>query len=151
MNFKMYLFIISNKHVYICVCICVCINTHTLKWLHCSPKQNKLSPLILSLSSGISKIDHIVYLLDPSVQFSCSVVSDSLWPHELQHARPPCLSPTPGVHPNSCPSSQWCHPAIPSSVIPFSSCPQSPQHQSFFQWVNSSHQVAKVLEFQLQY
>ena len=60
-----------------------------------------------------------------SVQFSRSVVSDSLRPHEPQHARPPCLSPTPGVHPNSCPSSQWCHPAISSSVGPFSYCPQS--------------------------
>ena len=58
-------------------------------------------------------------------QFSCSVVSDSLRPHELHHARPPCPSPTPGVHSNSRPSSQWCHPAISSSVVPFSSCPQS--------------------------
>ena len=60
-----------------------------------------------------------------SVQFSRSVVSNSLRPHESQHARPPCPSPTPGVHPDSCPSSQWCHPAISSSVVPFSSCPQS--------------------------
>ena len=60
-----------------------------------------------------------------SVQFSRSVVSDSLWPHEPQHTRPPCLSPTPGVHPNSCASSRWCHPAISSSVVPFSSCLQS--------------------------
>ena len=60
-----------------------------------------------------------------SVQFSYSVVSDSLRPHELQHARPPCPSPTPGVYSNSCPSSRWCHPTISSSVIPFSSCPQS--------------------------
>ena len=60
-----------------------------------------------------------------SVQFSHSVVSDSLQPHELQHARPSCTSPAPGVHPNSCASSQWCHPTILSSVIPFSSCPQS--------------------------
>ena len=60
-----------------------------------------------------------------SVQFSRSVVSDSLQPHESQHARPPCPSPTPGVHSNSCPRSRWCHPAISSSVIPFSSCPQS--------------------------
>ena len=59
------------------------------------------------------------------VQFSRSVVSDSLWPHESQHARPPCPSPTPGVHSDSGPSSQWCHPAISSSVIPFTSCPQS--------------------------
>ena len=60
-----------------------------------------------------------------SVQFSCSVMSDSLRPCELQHSRPPCPSPTPRVHPNSCPSSQWCHPAISSSIVPFSSCPQS--------------------------
>ena len=52
-------------------------------------------------------------------------MSNSLWPHELQHARPPCPSPTPGVHPNPCPSSQWCHPNISSSVISFTSCPQS--------------------------
>ena len=66
---------------------------------------------------------HSVYSY--SVQFSCSVVSDSLQHHESQHARPPCPSPTPGVYSNSCPSSRWCHPAISSSVVPFSSCPQS--------------------------
>ena len=60
-----------------------------------------------------------------SVQFSRSVVSDSLWPHELQHARPLCLSPTPRVHPNPCPLSWWCHLTISSSVVPFSSCLQS--------------------------
>ena len=60
-----------------------------------------------------------------SVQFSRSVVSDSLWPHESQHTRHPCPSPTLGVYSNSCPLSQWGHPAITSSVIPFSSCPQS--------------------------
>ena len=60
-----------------------------------------------------------------SAQFSRSVVSDSLWPHEPQHARPPCPSPTPGVHPNPCPLSWWCNPTISSSVVPFSSCPQS--------------------------
>ena len=59
------------------------------------------------------------------VQFSHSVVSNSLQPQELQYTRPPCPSPTPGVHPNPCPSSQWCHPTISSSVVPFSSCPQS--------------------------
>ena len=58
-------------------------------------------------------------------QFSHSVVSDFLRPHESQHARPPCPSPTPGVHSNSCPSSRWCHPSISSSVVSFSSCPQS--------------------------
>ena len=74
-----------------------------------------------------------LYLLRlASVQFSCSVVSDSLRPHESQHARPPCPSPTPRVHSDSRPSSQWCHPAILSSVIPFSSCPQSlPASESF--------------------
>ena len=60
-----------------------------------------------------------------TIQFSCSVVSDSLRPHESQHTRPPCPSPIPGVYTNSCPLSQWCHPAISSSVVPFSSCPQS--------------------------
>ena len=60
-----------------------------------------------------------------SVQFSCSVVSDSLWPHGLQHARPPCLSPSPGVYSNSCPLSRWCHPTISSFVVPFSSRLQS--------------------------
>ena len=63
-------------------------------------------------------------LINSSVQFIRSVVSDCLRPHESQHARPPCQSPTPRVHSDSCPSSQWCHPAISSSVIPFSSCPQ---------------------------
>ena len=78
------------------------------------------------------------------VQLSCSVVSNSLCPHELQHARPPCPSPTPGVYSNLCPSSRWCHPAISSSVVPFSSCPQSlPASQSFpmsqlFAWGSQS-------------
>ena len=63
--------------------------------------------------------------LSPSVQFSGSVVSDSLQPHEPQHTRPTCPSPATGVYPNPCPSSRWCYPTISSSVIPFSSCPQS--------------------------
>ena len=66
---------------------------------------------------------HIKYV--PSVQFSHSVASHSLRPHELQHTRPPCPSPTPGAYSNSCPSSWWCHAAISSSVVPVSSCPQS--------------------------
>ena len=61
----------------------------------------------------------------PFSQFTCSVMSNSLWPHEPQHNRPPCPSPTPGGYSTSCPSSRWCHPAISSSVVPFSSCPQS--------------------------
>ena len=99
-----------------------------------------------------SDIYQVVTILSVQlVQFSRSVVSDSLQPHESQHARPPCPSPYPRVHSNSCPSSWWCHPAISSSVIPFSSCPNPSQHQSLFQWVNSSHEVAKVLELQLQH
>ena len=94
-----------------------------------------------------SSFDHTVM---GSVQFSCSVMSDPLQPHDLQHARPPCPSPTPGVHPNPCPLSQWCHPAISSSVIPFSSCPQSFPASGSFE-MSCSHQVAKVLEFQLQH
>ena len=87
-------------------------------------------------------------MTSPSVQFSLSVVSDSLRPHELQHARPPCPSPTPRVHPNSRPSSQWCHPAISSSVVPFSSCPKSlPASESFpmsqlFTWGGQSTGVS---------
>ena len=78
-------------------------------------------------------------------------MSDSLQPHGLQHARLPCPSPTPGAYSNSCPLSQWCHPTISSSVVPFSSCLHLSQHQGLFSWVSSSHHVAKVLEFQLQH
>ena len=67
----------------------------------------------------------------PSVQFSCSVMSDSLRPHESQHARPPCPSSTPGVHPNPWPLSRWCHPTISSSVVPFSSHPVFPRIRVF--------------------
>ena len=99
--------------------------------------------------------------VDPvSVQFSRSVGSDSLSPHELQHARPPCPSLTPRVPPNSRASSRWCHPAILSSVVPFSSCPQSlPASESFpvsqlFQWGGQSIGVsasASVLPMKTQY
>ena len=88
-----------------------------------------------------------------SDQSSCSVVSDSLRPHESQHARPPCPSPTPGVHSDSHPSSQWCHPAISSSVIPFSSCPQSlPASESFpmnqlFAWGGQSTGLSALASF----
>ena len=94
-----------------------------------------------------------------SVHFSCSVVSHSLWPHGLQHARPPCLSPTPRVYSNSCSLSWWCHPTISSSVIPFSSCPQSlPASGSFpmsqlFAWDGQSIGVwasASVLPMNIQ-
>ena len=93
----------------------------------------------------------ITIRLFSSVQFSHSVVSNSSRPHESQHARPPCPPPTPRVHSNSCPSSQWCHPAISSSVVPSPPAHNPSQHQSLFQWVNSLHEVAKVLEFHLQH
>ena len=77
-------------------------------------------------------LDYYSFVQFSSVQFSRSVVSDSLWPNEPQHARPPCPSPTPWVYPNSCPLSRWCHPTISSSVVPFS-CPQSFPASGFFQ------------------
>ena len=100
-----------------------------------------------------------------SVQFSCSVVFDSLWPHESQHTKPPCSLPAPGVHPNSCALSRWCHPAISSSVVPFSSCPQSlpsirvfsdestlcmrwPKYWSFSLSINPSNEHAGLVSFQ---
>ena len=95
----------------------------------------------------------ITFLPRSSVQFSRSVLSDSLRPHESQHARPPCPSPTSGVHPDSRPSSQWCHPAISSSVVPISSCPQSlPASESFpmsqlFAWGGQSTGVSALASF----
>ena len=101
-------------------------------------KASKLGPTLLMLLSPwfflfclLIPLRRTLWLHCPtwiqfsSVQFSRSVVSNSLRPHEPQHARPPCPSPTPRVHPNPCPLSRWCHPTISSSVIPFSSCPQS--------------------------
>ena len=94
----------------------------------------------------------LVKLQFSSVQFSHSVLSNSLLPQESQHARPPCPSPTPGAHSDSCPSSQWCHPAISSSVVPFS-CPQSlPASESFlmsqlFTWGGQSTGVSALASF----
>ena len=88
-----------------------------------------------------------------SVQFSSSFMSDSLRPHELQHTRPPCPPPTPGVHLNPCPLSRWCNPTISSSVVPFSSCPQSfpaPgsfQMSQFFTWGGQSTGVSALASF----
>ena len=79
----------------------------------------------------------------PGDQFRCSVMSDSLWPHGLQHARPPCPSPTPGACSNSCPSRQWCHPTIASSVVPFSSHLQSFPGKTF-QWVFSNESALRI-------
>ena len=96
---------------------------------------------------------HALITTFSSVQFSHSVLSASSRPHESHHARPPCPSPSPGVYPNSCPSSQWCHPAISSSVVPFSSCPQSlPASESFpmsqlFAWGDQSTGVSALASF----
>ena len=117
---------ISNTYIYtLCICVPFYIKC---KWPEC-------------------------FLTISSVQFSHSVVSDSLRPHESQHARPPCPSPTPGVHSNSHPSSWWCHPVISSSVIPFSSCPQSLPASEFFPmsqlftWGGQSIGVSAVASF----
>jgi len=94
------------------------------------------------ISPRVSPWNFIAYYSKPNLiitssmsvsQFRPSVVSDSLWPHKLQHARPPCPSPTPGVHPNPCPLSPWCHPAISFSIVPFFSCPQSLPASGSFQ------------------
>ena len=80
---------------------------------------------LMSLLFNVLSRFVIAFLARSSVQFHYSVMSDSLWPHELQHARPPCPLPTPRVYPNPCPLSWWCYPTISSSVVPFSSYPQS--------------------------
>ena len=109
------------------------------------------SPLVYS--TFLSSIPSLLFFFITSVQFSRSIMSDSLPPHESQHARPPCPSPAPGVHSDSRPSSQWCHPAISSSIIPFSSCPQSlPASESFpmsqlFTWGGQSTGVSAIASF----
>ena len=95
--------------------------------------SNKHQHQLLESVKCREKHSPLRYRCISSVQFSRSVLSDSLWPHESQHARPACPSPTPGVYSNSCPSSWWCHPAISSSVVPFSSCPQSLPASGYFQ------------------
>ena len=124
-------------------------------WVHCAiysgPKASGLSKAF-SFFLQWNKIVTAVLSIS-SVQFSRSVVSDSLRPHESQHTRPPCPSPTPGVHSDSRPLSQWCHPAISSSVVPFSSCPQSlPASESFpmsqlFAWGGQSTGVSALASF----
>ena len=98
---------------------------------------------VSSLASDLPINNQGNQLFSCSVQFSHLVLSDSLQPHGLQHARPLCPSPTPGACSNSYPLSQWCHPTLSASVVPFSSCLQSSQHQGLFQWVSSSYQMAK--------
>ena len=103
-----------------------------MKWFaqnHIDSRNEIKTPMILnswSFSVVQQRLNKITINANySSVHFSSSGVSDSLWPHESQNTRPPCPSPTPRVYTNSCPSSRWCHPAISSSVVPFSSCPQS--------------------------
>ena len=113
-------------------------SSHSVHFHHCWESHPENSPTISSTKSWRTKTSQVCKSLlsfktprmlksifESSVQFSRSVVSDSLWPRGLQHARPPCPSPTPGVYSNSCPSSRWCHPTISSSVVPFSSHLQS--------------------------
>ena len=109
-----------------------------------------LEPVELQ-SIGSQRVGHDWSSLVCSVQFSSvAQLCLTLWSHGLQHARPPCPSPTPGVHSNSPPLSRWCHLTISSSVVPFSSAFNLSQHQGLFKWVSSLHQVAKILVFQLQ-
>ena len=127
------------------------------------PSKRVVKPVLHMHRPGCRDCSIISFLCSPldywslptfsSVQFSRSVVSDSVRPHESQHARPPCPSPTPRVHSNSRPSSRWCHPAISSSVVPFSSCPQAlPASGSFpmsqlFAWGGQSTWVSALAPF----
>ena len=128
---------------------------HVYPNVHCSTVYNSqdMEAAQMSISRWMDKkaVVHIHNGVFSSVQFSRSVVSDSLRPHESQHARPPCVSPTPGVHSDSRPSSHWCHQPSHPLLSPTPPAPNPSQHQSLFQWVNSSHEVAKVLEFQPQH
>ena len=126
------------------ICLFLITGTNeTHRFLSLSLSEVKVNLYIEKNSSSYTSSD----------QISRSVVSDSLRPHESQHARPPCPSPTPRVHSDSCPSSQWCHPAISSSGVPFSSCPQSlPASESFpmsqlFAWGGQSTGVSALASF----
>ena len=121
-----------------CPLVWVLSSPHKLRFLLALESTNLLCVFPWRASLFISLYQSITELKDKEdsqsvSQFGCSVVSDSLRPHELQHARPPCPSPTPRVLSNSCPLSQWCHPTISFSVIPFSSCLQSFPALGFFQ------------------
>ena len=118
----------TNEQLFMCM-IAICIS-YVAKWLFTFLPTCKYLYINVYIYTPIYSSIFIVTF--SSVQFSRSVMSDSLWLHESQHARPPCPSPTPRVHSDSCPLNQWCHPAISSSVVPFSSCPQSlPASESF--------------------
>ena len=119
-----------QKSIYFCFIVYIkafdCVD-HNKQWKVLKEMwiPDHLTCLLRNLCAGQEATFRTGHGTISSVQFSHSVMSDSLWPHELQYARPACPSPTPGVHSNSCPSSRWCHPAISCSVVPFSSCPQS--------------------------
>ena len=116
------IFNIHKEDIEFCSCLCCCL----MWYCRCAAKIRNKKVAFLLLTHTITALKPPKYTASfSSVQFSLSVVFSSLQPHELQQARLPCPSPTPGVHPNSCPLSWWCHPTIFSSVIPFSSCPQS--------------------------
>ena len=130
------------------MCVCVCVSCSVVSdslWPHGLQPTRLLCPWILQarILEWVA-ISFSIYTYVSSVQYSRSVVSDSLRPHESLYARPPCPSPTSGVYADPCPSSQWCHSAISSSVVPFSSCPQSfPASGSFpmsqlFSWGDQS-------------
>ena len=113
-------------------CICEFDNIPKLPFmgtrLTCIICEHTCFPTIPSRMCAVKFVDFFCQIMgknSSSVQFSPSVMTNSLWPHGLQHARPPCPSPTPRVYPNTCPLSRWCHPTISSSVVPFSSCLQS--------------------------
>ena len=101
--------------------------------------------------SGWTELNQIADIQFSSVQFSCSVMSKSLRPHESQHARPSWPSPTPWIYTNPCSSSRWCHPTISSSAVPFSSCPQSLPASGSFPMSQLFTSGGQILEFQLQH
>ena len=140
--------LLMQSKIYRCICVCVCLvaqscpalcnptdysgssvhgilQARILEWVAVSFSRGSSQPRDQTQVSCIAGRFFTVWATReaPSVQFSHSVMSNSLRPHESQHTRPPCPSLTPGVHPDSRPSSQWYHPAISSSVVPFSSCP----------------------------
>ena len=115
-------FLLENRFPLIYICVYMCGRVRVVV-------EKEYTQLKNSAWALASRLESVQF---SSVHFSRSVVSNSLLPHKPQHARPPCPSPTPRVHPNPHPSSRWCHPAISSSVVPFSSCPQSlPASESF--------------------
>ena len=136
-----------NSLVVLWICHQLFLFLKTLFWFYpslCLPNCNaSFRPFIMLFVLWV-----LVLIQFSSIQFSHSVMSSSLQPHGLQHARPPCPSSTPRVYSNSHLLSRWCHPTISSPVVPFS-CRHLFQLQGLLKWVSSSHQVAKVLEFQL--